>query len=214
MKKSFTLMEIMIVVAILIALTTALLFSLNPWGQINKSQDSKRKRELSELNKAFEDFYNDKGCYPKPDEVCYPPNGATTCNICGNESASPSFAPYLSNLPCDPQHLKKEYRYQVDNITCPSSYKIFTKLSNTLDPIITIIGCDNGCGPSPDFSYNYTITSPNTDVGANPNICSLFTHLYTNPYCQICEGDYNFCKSKGVPLYTDPGSCVNPCIID
>jgi len=135
MKKGFTLMEILIVVALIVALATALLITLNPLAQINKGQDSKRKHELTQLNKVFEDFYNDKQCYPKPDEVCYKDKTSTVCPICGNDAGSPDFNPYLPQLPCDPRHSQKKYLYQIDDTTCPTYYRIYTTLSNTADPV-------------------------------------------------------------------------------
>lgn len=161
MKKGFTLMELLIVVSLLVILATALLVSLNPWGQINKGHDSKRKSEMSSINKVLEDWYNDKNCYPRPSEICYNPTVGTTCNICGNQSTSPSFSPYLPSLPCDPRQPLKKYLYQVDNNSCPSWYRIYTTLSNQSDPVIASVGCSDGCGPSPDFSYNYGVSSPN-----------------------------------------------------
>src|SRR3989338_10917036 len=121
MKKGFSLLEILITVTLLIILSIALLVSLNPWTQINKGWDSKRKSELTQLNKVFEDYYNDKNCYPKPNEVCYNNTGSTTCNICGNETVPPNFSnfsPYLAHLPCDPQQPTKKYTYQTDGSSC------------------------------------------------------------------------------------------------
>ena len=215
MKKGFTLMEILIVVALIVALATALLITLNPLAQINKGQDSKRKHELTQLNKVFEDFYNDKQCYPKPDEVCYKDKTSTVCPICGNDAGSPDFNPYLPQLPCDPRHSQKKYLYQIDDTTCPTYYRIYTTLSNTADPVIVSVGCQFGCGPAPDFSYNYGVSSPNIGLESNNNLCSLTSPLYFNPFCNIC-GTYSECKINhpGEIYYTDPGICTITCIKD
>ncbi len=180
MKESFSLLEILITVTLLVTLSVALLITLNPWAQINKGYDSKRKRELIQLNKVLEDYYNDKNCYPAPSEVCYNDSG-TTCNICGSEPTSPSFSPYLKSLPCDPQQPVKKYLYQVDSISCPSWYRIYTELSSSSDPVIAQVGCTTGCGPSPDFSYNYGVSSPN--IGLETSLTACLTSGSCGNYC-------------------------------
>lgn len=158
----FTLMELLIVVALLVILATALLISLNPFGQINKGQDSKRKSELASLGKVLEDWYNDKNCYPKASEICYDSADATSsCHVCGNQTGSPSFSPYLSSLPCDPRQPVKKYLYQNDGSSCPAWYIVYTSLSNNSDPVIAEVGCQNGCGPAGNVNYNYFVSSSN-----------------------------------------------------
>lgn len=161
-------MEILIVTALLIALSTALLIALNPWSLINKGQDSKRKNALSSLRKVLEDYYNDKQCYPPPSQICYNDSGGTTCNICGTAFPIKSLSPYLSVLPCDSGQSVKQYFYQVDSTICPTWYRIYTVLANTADPVIVEVGCQNGCGPSPNFSYNYGVGSPNIGLEKRP----------------------------------------------
>ncbi|QQG44295.1 MAG: prepilin-type N-terminal cleavage/methylation domain-containing protein [Candidatus Roizmanbacteria bacterium] len=186
MKKGFTLLEITIVVALLAVVAAVILVILNPWAQIAKSHDAKRKADLAALQKALEEWYNDKGCYPKPDEICYndPVKVCQTnlgalntrsfvsqiCNICGNENTppnqSPSFSPYLSQLPCDPKHPNKKYLYEVESdpaknkdanppvtcndnnadITnpCPSWYRIYSELGSLTGGKLS--QDDNYCG--------------------------------------------------------------------
>ena len=106
-EKSFTLMEIMIVVTLIVIVATALLVGLKPLTQIYKGQDSRRKSELAALQKVLEDFYNDKQCYPKPNEVCYNDTGGTTCNICGRHALSPQFSPIFPISLAIPDRPKK-----------------------------------------------------------------------------------------------------------
>lgn len=221
---SFTLMELLIVISLIALLAVAAIVLLNPKKQLEKAWDGQRKQELSTLKKVFEDFYNDKNCYPQPDEVCYENTTSTACPICGRHQNSPHLSPYLANLPCDPQHSSKKYLYQVDNTSCPTWYRIYTKLSNTNDPVIIEVGCRYGCGVAPDFTYNYGVGSPNIGLEANNNLCSLATPLYVNPGCNICGGQddgpppapYEKCKSMypGKIYYTDPISCTITCIKD
>lgn len=236
MKKGFTLLEILIVITLLVILAIALILVFNPQVQINKTKDAKRKSELTTLSKVLEDWYNDKNCYPKPEEICYDAvGGENTCNICGNESASPDFSPYLQTLPCDPTHPTKKYTYQVDDESCPSTYWIYTELANTTDPLITELGCQNGCGPYGSCNYNYAATSPNasveycTDFGLTPSPipsptpvyvdnCSSYNPIYFIPdvdgFCNIC-GTYQECKLAypNHTFYADT-QCTQACLKD
>ncbi len=215
MKKSFTLLELIIVISLIAILATAGIALINPIKQFHKSWDGRRKQELSQVQKILEDYYNDKQCYPKPLDVCSSEmqiaDDSYTCQICGK-----SFSPYIVTLPCDPQHSTKHYLYQTDNNTCPTWYRIFTRLSYTADPIIDEVGCRMGCGVKsdpPNFSYNYYVSSPN--VGAdNCNIIGTFHQIVgINPFrCDTCKAphleedtcDYN------KPLYTD-ANCQYQC---
>lgn len=213
-----TLIELLVVMAIVAILIT---MGWMAWhNQINKARDAQRKDHLSRLKISFEDFYNDKKCYPKPDEVCYQDKTLTICPICGNDINSPDFKPYLSRLPCDPSQPLKKYLYQVDSIGCPKWYRVYAVLANTSDPVIAEVGCSAGCGPSPDFIYNYGVSSPNIGLETNNNLCSLTAPLYANPFCNNC-GTYSQCKITypGEIYYIDHGGggvpgCTTACIKD
>jgi len=169
-QKGFTLMELLIVIALIAVIAIVSLFTLNPKGQADKALDSQKKTNLSQLKKILEDWYNDKNRYPLASEICtdtFDVNNA--CPICGTESTPEDFKPYLTTLPCDPKYPDTGYLYQVDNTDNPHWYRIYTNLSNTTDPEITNVGCDKGCGPPPNYSYNYGVTSSNIDLEKRPN---------------------------------------------
>jgi prepilin-type N-terminal cleavage/methylation domain-containing protein len=52
-KKSFTLVELMIVIAILAILSAIVIFALNPAEMFRKNRDSRRMADLQTLNKAI-----------------------------------------------------------------------------------------------------------------------------------------------------------------
>jgi prepilin-type N-terminal cleavage/methylation domain-containing protein len=172
-KMSFTLMELLIVIALLAIIAAAAIVFLNPLQQVKKSLDAKRKSELNQLKKVLEDWYNDKNCYPQPAQICYNPptqlsDQTYVCDICGNETLSPSFSPYLPKLPCDPEHPNRSYLYQVNDLNCPSYYRIYTRFSNHTDPGVKESGCLYFCGPiSNPFGFDYGATSPNTKLEDN-----------------------------------------------
>ncbi|MCX7589960.1 MAG: prepilin-type N-terminal cleavage/methylation domain-containing protein, partial [Patescibacteria group bacterium] len=61
LKNSFTLIEILIVLAILIILSTAILMFLNPPEYLKKSRDSQRLQDLTSLSKTISWFEADTG---------------------------------------------------------------------------------------------------------------------------------------------------------
>jgi type II secretory pathway pseudopilin PulG len=139
----FTMIEALIVVTTIGILGAMVVFATKL--QIAKGRDGRRKADLTKIQKALEDYMNDKGCYPD----------ILSCGV--------DFKPYLSLVPCDPiNNSYFNYFYSYDqNESCKSWYKIYTRLEYTKDPIIEKVGCKNGCGPSKN--YNYWVSSPNVN---------------------------------------------------
>lgn len=211
----FTLLEILIVVSLLAIIGTAIIIFLNPVQQINKANDSKKKSDLNVLKNKLEDYYNDKNCYPKLEEVCYNAKDqyADTepkiCNICGSNPLSPLFSPYMEELPCDPESPRKEFLYQVDNLICPKWYKVYSDLSFKSDPIINELGCfAESCGPEPLYGYDFAVTSPNTGVQTS----SKYYCISSNGTCNSCGTTYSDCLvSMGCQLYKKFYSSYSTC---
>ena len=162
--RGFTLIELLVTIAILGMLI--ILTSIAWRNQLNKARDAQRKADLERIKIAFEDYYNDKGCFP-------PENILQICN--GNE-----LNPYLQDIPCDPV-FNLPYCYIHDEAdSCGQSYKVLAPLKNSSDPIIKKLFCDDSdlyCGyeqncaslinpPSgSDYSgFNYGVTSSNTQL--------------------------------------------------
>ncbi len=218
----FTLLELLIVIAILAVIGIISLILLNPMQQIGKAWDAKRKADLATLRKVFEDYYNDKGCYPQPNQVCYnidplnptPPFSYSHgfgfnktveswgCYICDKQPPNnPDFSPYLSQLPCDPQHPQQDYLYQVDaqSGNCPTWYRIYDNLSVTADPESSKIGCtSSGCGPrnppapTPPWGYSYGVSSSNMGFETS----NQFSCFFTTGCNQCTPSTYNGCLSS------------------
>lgn len=171
---AYSLMEILIVVGVLVIVAAGVLALLNPKKQIEKGFDAKRKTELTILSKKLEDWYNDKNCYPEPDEICYDgtsdtQSGTKTCHICGKESGSPpDLLNHIDRLPCDPEHPTYSYTYETEGGTCPGWYRVYSKLGIEDDSVITELGCTTGCGPAPYYAFDFGVSSPNINLEMNP----------------------------------------------
>ncbi len=143
-QKGFTLIEILIVIALIILLSMFVLMNLR--GQQARATDIKRKTDLYALRKSFEEYANDHAVFPDQ----------TIVDTCG----SAALMPYLSKVPCDPVS-KDHYGYFPSQ---NGGYRICAKLSDTTDPAITSAGCTGpaGCGlggPSSGGVYNYCLSS-------------------------------------------------------
>lgn len=62
--KGFTLVELLIVIALIAILSVAILATLNPIEQINKARDSRVQNDASEVLSAYERYFAAKGQYP------------------------------------------------------------------------------------------------------------------------------------------------------
>jgi prepilin-type N-terminal cleavage/methylation domain-containing protein len=127
-KKGLTFVELLIVISILAILTVGLLMTINPMLQVNKGKDARRKKDLGRIRVAFEEYYNDRLCYPSQDLIA-----GLSCN-------STDFLPYLNSWPCDPDGGK--YEIFIDGNECPKYYRAYGKLQWEDD--MQAINCDYG----------------------------------------------------------------------
>ena len=64
MKKAFTLVELLIVIALIAILSVAVLATINPIEQSNKAKDSTVQNDAAEVMNAYERYYTVKQTYP------------------------------------------------------------------------------------------------------------------------------------------------------
>ncbi len=160
----FTLVELMVVIVIIGILTSIGIFAFQSSQQ--KSRDSRRKSELSQVAKALEMYNNDVGSYPASgtgaDEGTMKGCGDTTKTVCawGTSFANTTKATYMIKLPVDPTSGRTYYYEKVS-----TGYRLYARLENLQDLSIPTIGSktyDKNCGSSTSVVYcNYVITSPN-----------------------------------------------------
>ncbi|MDQ3008458.1 MAG: prepilin-type N-terminal cleavage/methylation domain-containing protein, partial [bacterium] len=142
LKSGFTMIELLIVIAILGALLLFMALALARYQ--GKARDSERKADLDRIKIAFEDYYNDNSCYPPPEVL----------NDCGGAS----LQPHLNTVPCDPLS-KDPYVYiPLDGNEC-KGYRILGNLEDDQDSAIANLGCDASCGCGFGNEYNYGIAS-------------------------------------------------------
>jgi prepilin-type N-terminal cleavage/methylation domain-containing protein len=143
-RHGYTLAELLIVVAIIAVI--ALIFLLMNWRKsLYAGYDAQRKTDLVNIRRAFEEYYNDKGCYPDADIL----------NNCkGNQ-----LDPFIAKIPCDPSTGQPYlYSLQTESNVCLGS-RVCAKLQDWSDPDITKLGCDpeQGCGWG--AYWNYCVSS-------------------------------------------------------
>ena len=126
-KNGFTLVEVLIVSVIVIILAMAMIGVFHSVGITNRGRDSRRKKDLARIKVAFEEYYNDKGCYPNPAQI-----GLASADSCD----SSMFSPWLSPWPCDPKRIP--YTIVVENTSCPKWFMAMTQLENPSDKDIPL----------------------------------------------------------------------------
>lgn len=144
--KGLSLIELLVVVAVLGLLIVTLLIVLKP--QLLKSRNARQKSDINKIKIAVEEYEKDNDCYPPPElVVCDPGTG---------------LIPYLSKIPCNFVTGGSYYYETDDNDSCHSWYRIYSYLEYTQDPDVYDTICKFGCGP--EFAYNYYQGSANAPL--------------------------------------------------
>lgn len=144
-RSGLSMIEVLIVVAILGILFVIVMTYLNNTG-LPRARDAERKDDLHEIKIAFEEYYNDNGCYP-PQELL---------KNCGSSDLSP----YINELPCDPL-TEDPYVYvphPSESDTC-GGYRVYSPIEWSGDPVIEDLGCVDGCGLTNAYVVNYGINT-------------------------------------------------------
>jgi len=189
--KAFTLIEILIIIIILSSLFFVVFFNITT--NIKRARDSQRKASFHTMKNKLEEYYYAKNSYPTSLPSCNQPlvSGETT---------------YVYQIPCDPK-TKNSYTFVADE--SGNFFKLYAILEVDSDPIIEVLGCQEGCGP--DCLYNYGVTSPNVSLDA----CSLGQNLYA---CSPGGGSEGHCDlfddpeiSECPKTYVNDPICQNEC---
>ena len=147
--------ELLITVSIISVLAGSVFAILNPSAQLQKSQDAKRKGDLTEIQKALDMYYQDNNAYP-----------ASTADFqIQGASWGSSWKPYLTTVPQDPNSSKYYVYYSPDN----QSYYLYSSLDNKNDSQTCNSG--NACvspplpaGATCGSTCNYGVSSSNASI--------------------------------------------------
>lgn len=105
-RSGFTLIELIITIAVLSVIVVVSVSVINPVGQFKKARDGRRRADLEDIRSGLEMYRTDCGHYPA-DAV----SGAT---IMGDGGAGcPNTVEYLT-IPLDPQSPDRQYVYDYD----------------------------------------------------------------------------------------------------
>jgi general secretion pathway protein G len=154
--RGFTMIELLVVIGLLAILAGAILAIFNPIGQIQKSQDAKRKNDLAQLQRALELYYQDNGSYPIQTAGFAIPGGAW----------GTAWGNYMAKVPADPTASKKYVYFTTGN---GQTYFLYANLDRGKnDPQACNAGAactsavTNGVANSCGGACNFGLTSPNT----------------------------------------------------
>jgi len=145
--RSFTLIELMIIIAILGVL--AALISGNFITSLKKGRDARRKADLEQIQRALEMYYEDNRSYPTSlnfgGQLCHP-NG---CDV----------KVYMQKIPTDPVS-GNNYVY----ISTGQTYQLYSCIENQLDrgPGVNPTGYSQSCGIGICSRCKYAIISANS----------------------------------------------------
>lgn len=148
-KTGFTLMEIIIAMAIFAIITGALLG--NFFTSLTKGRDSRRKQDLDLTAKALELYYNDHKAYP-------------TGSLPWGSPLSDGTTTYMQVLPKDPKAPGINYYYVIDPLSAGAYYKLYACLENKNDSAFKDYASTScgACGMGTGADCTYGISSLNT----------------------------------------------------
>lgn len=149
----FTLIELLIAIAVIGVLAIGIVTLVNPSAQIQKANDSRRKSDLAQIQKALEVYYQDIGTYP-PNPTT--PRDYRIKGLDGNTvDWGLSWAPYMATLPKD-QNSSKKYVY----VSTGQAYYLYAALDRE-SMSLSSVPAGASCGLSLSIDCNYGVSSPN-----------------------------------------------------
>ena len=164
--RGFTLVEVIAVISILSILVVVGLAAINPLAQFQKANDSRRKADLLQIQKALQTYYRDNGSYPLSSvtqplyKITVPGQTTRTTIDWGKQWQS-----YMNLVPKDPITSKHYVYYSTGQ-----SYFLYASLDKggedpqscqnlNVNGECPSVPAANLCGTG--VKCNYGVTSPN-----------------------------------------------------
>lgn len=143
-RQGFTLMEILIAIAIIAILTAIGIVS---YGSINRgARNAKRKSDIGQIQSALELYRSDFGYYPAVN--------TTSLDDASNLENDDDFTTYLSVVPTDPRD--NVYLYQAMSLNDGQYYGYC--IASMLEP--SELATDTTCSGALPSGYNYGRKNP------------------------------------------------------
>jgi prepilin-type N-terminal cleavage/methylation domain-containing protein len=120
-RKGFTIVELMVVIAIIGILSGIILTSL--MGSKSKARDAQRISDLNQIQLAIEQYFDRCGQYP----LTLTPGADNGCPVVG--ATQIDLGTYISVIPTDPTG-GVPYGYIVNNQSYPTDYVLHAQLEN------------------------------------------------------------------------------------
>lgn len=179
-KLGFTLVELLIGMTIIVSLMVMMIGVINPSAMISKARDAERKSDLNKIKKAFEEYWNDKGYYPKSDSL-------NSWNVTANcDKRISEISKYLDTWPCDPNGIP----YTL--VSMDNWFKVVVNLENKKDNDIPEHWYDEGTYLTSGFNKdaaNYGVSSTNVLWYEGGGLCDLTT-CYNDSHCNAAVGNH------------------------
>ena len=202
--KAFTLVELLIVMAILMTLTVMAVGIINPIALVNRGKDAQRKKDLNRIKVAFEEYFNDKGYYPGEDLV----EEFMDKDNCKKNIEDFS---YLKPWPCDPNGEPYLTFAEIGN-----KFRVVTNLENKEDKDIPL-----GWYEREDF-FLMGKTKEDVNYGVSSSNILWYDELPISPLCNTKQcneiqqgggcGHSPSCSGKsGNCYYWTDGKCDSVC---
>lgn len=193
-KKGFTLVELLISIAILSILAIGTMYVINPLGQIAKAKDGVRLNDLSHIKTALNMYYNDHNNFP--------------ATLTFGSKLSDNNTVYASIIPQD-SNLDTPYVYQT-NSTNSQWAIIYAKLTTSYPAYINCeLSSLKSCLPrNYNFSgYNYCVVLGNPDCAYISQSIVQFPNMPTNN--KTCKNEGGECVINNSKKSCCPGfTCV------
>ncbi len=205
--KGFTLLEILLVIAVIGILAAIVLIAINPNKQLAQARNAERRVDLNTLNKSLEQILIDTGSYPAGitdsyQEVCATENKSISTPLtdapsvdCTGKLDLRSLIPtYIAAIPRDPQSTGSSTGYYVARNS--NNNRISIKSTNAeLSQSLAINDTGQSIGSGGDVYYNnvslllhmengYTDSSPN-NISVTPGTPTTFAY---DPYYKFGAG--------------------------